>query len=574
MEQLKTIINFLPKDYRFKLYLFYLTTLLGNILDVISIGLFLPTIKFLIEKKSGFEFLDNFFIKLGLDQNGIILTLLVTIILIFIFKNIVVLLINIFQTKFTSSLSIKLSLRLYDQYLSIPLSLFSKINSATFLRNTNAEVFLFVRYVITSILLVLSDITLIVFFVILLSFTVSSKAILVLIFFSIVAYLIYLPNKGKIRNLGINRTKISENILQFLKEGLESLREIKLYSIKDYFINRYKNESEKIIPLTVVIGIISTLPRIIIEVIAVVVFSIIIFFTIKLDKSFTDFIPELTIFLLCIYRITPGVSRILQNFQTMKHYMPSFYIIKNIIKDHESKINEVKKENHEKINFQKISLTNVSFKYEDEVILENINFELKKKSKILISGKSGSGKSTLLDLITGFQKPAMGKIFLNDKEVLKNEFEQIFSNISYVSQSPFFLDSDVISNIAIGQKEKVKESNLTKIVEILKLVQLEEFAENILNKKNVNLGERAKLISGGQKQRLAIARALFFEPEILILDEATNSLDKITEKKVFDNIIKNYQDLTLIVVSHSDERISDKFDEYKIIDKNLVFNEK
>ena len=163
MKQLKVILGFLPLNFRKKFYLFYFTIILTNFLDVVSIGLFLPTIRFLLNNETGITIIDNFFIQSNFGKNEILIFFLLSIILIFLIKNFLVIQISIFQTKFTSQLSLTLSKTLYEQYLSMPLSYYSKINSATFLRNTNSEVFLFVRYVMSSILLIVSDLTLLIF---------------------------------------------------------------------------------------------------------------------------------------------------------------------------------------------------------------------------------------------------------------------------------------------------------------------------------------------------------------------------------------------------------------------------
>ena len=569
MKQLKVILGFLPHKFRIKFYLFYFTTLLTSFLDVVSIGLFLPTIRFLLNDETGIPIIDDFFIQLNLSTNEVLIIFLLSIIVIFLIKNFLIIQINIFQTKFTSQLSLTLSKTLFEQYLSMPLSYYSKINSATFLRNTNSEVFLFVRYVMNSILLIVSDLTLLVFFSGLLMLVMSIQTIIVLLFFLIVALIIYSLNKRKIKDYGNKRAIISENILKFLKEGIESLREIKIYSIKYYFTNRYKEETDKIVPLSIFLNLVNVIPRVAVEVAAVIFFSGLVFFIMQFNNDFTSLIPTLSIFLLCVYKISPGTSRLLQNYQTLKHYMPAFYAVKSVYNEHEKIISLISKKQNLDFTFEKIVLKNITFKYKEETILENINFELIKNSKIVISGKSGSGKSTLLDLLTGFISPNSGKIYINDKEVKDSEFDQFLSKTSYVPQTPFFLDSDLVSNIAIGQKEEVKKENINKIVQLLNIVELQEFSENIKKGTNPNLGERGTLISGGQRQRVAIARALFFNPEILILDEATNSIDEKTEIKILENIINNFKNLTIIMVSHSGNKDNSIFTEYKVFEKEI-----
>ena len=164
--------------------------------------------------------------------------------------------------------------------------------------------------------------------------------------------------------------------------------------------------------------------------------------------------------------------------------------------------------------------------------------------------------------------PHRGRFLLIKKKAKETEKRNLLSKISYVSQAPFLLDSDLASNIALGMG---KNQDLEKIIKILKMVELDNFIENLSSKSLYRLGEGGSLISGGQKQRVAIARALFFEPQILILDEATNSIDYETEIKILKNIIDEYPNLTIIKVSHSTHNYENMFQKYELKQKKLFF---
>ena len=200
-------------------------------------------------------------------------------------------------------------------------------------------------------------------------------------------------------------------------------------------------------------------------------------------------------------------------------------------------------------------------------ILENLNLNILPKSKILINGKSGCGKSTLLDLFCGFINPSAGEIWINNKPASVKDKKNLLSCLSYVSQSPFFVDSNLIANIALGKDNQV---NYEKVNQILKIVELDEFAQKVKNGQNPEIGEGGLLLSGGQRQRIAIARALYFDPKILILDEATNAIDNDTEIKILDNLNNEYKDLTIIKVSHSTFDFKNLFSKYKFENKRLI----
>ena len=213
--------------------------------------------------------------------------------------------------------------------------------------------------------------------------------------FSLVAILIYYFSKDKIKSYGKRRLVLSENILKFLREGFSSIREIKIYDLKNYFVNRYREEGHKTIPLSIFINLIAGLPKVVFEMFALILFILLVFFSIRINQNFDQLLPTLTIFILCIYRITPSVIRILQNFQRIKHYMPSFYNLNSAFKFNKDQIVLDNEMINLDFNFESMELKNIFFNYKkNKTILQNINFKIKKGSKFLIQGKSGCGKST------------------------------------------------------------------------------------------------------------------------------------------------------------------------------------
>ncbi len=568
MNSLRVIYNFLPKKYQLKLYFYYFTTLLTNTLDVIGIGLFFPALNFLINMKTGLLLLDDFIQNLNLSYNETVILMLSTIAIIFLIKSFLLIYINIFQTRFNSELGYDLSRDLFNQYLSMPIRFHSSINSSRLLRNTSDEIFIFVKYISSSILLIFSDLTLLFIFSILLIYLSSIKVISILILFSLLAVLIYYFSKDKIKSYGTKRLVIAENVLRFLKEGFSSIREVKIYNIKDYFVKKYREEGQKTVPLSIFINLIAALPKVIFEIFAVMLFILLVIYSVSIDQDFNQLIPTLSILVLSIYRIAPSVTRILQNFQRLKHYMPSFYILKSAFDNNKKEIKIESENTNLDFKFSNIELKNINFYYKkNEHVLENINFKIEKKSRILIQGKSGCGKSTFLDILCGLLPPENGEIYINNIKANDLDKKKLLSKVSYVSQMPFLLDNDLVANIALGMD---KNYDLKKIFKILKIVELEDFIKDVNDESFSRIGERGSLISGGQKQRIAIARALYFEPQILILDEATNSIDYETEIKIINNIINEYPDLTLIKVSHSKHDYLNLFEKYILKDKNLL----
>ncbi|MDC0975019.1 ATP-binding cassette domain-containing protein, partial [Candidatus Pelagibacter sp.] len=208
------------------------------------------------------------------------------------------------------------------------------------------------------------------------------------------------------------------------------------------------------------------------------------------------------------------------------------------------------KEKNKLIFKNQIKLKNfiLKFKPNNNLILDNIDLEINKNESIFIKGESGSGKTSLINLISGIYTPESGDYFLNGKKIENNNISPL-TNLGYVTQDTFIFDENIKKNIAIGLHNY--EIKLDKINDLIKKVELESFINNLEHGLDTIVGERGARISGGQAQRIGIARALYNDPDILILDEATNSLDKENEFKILKILKKLKDQITIVMISHN-----------------------
>ena len=196
-----------------------------------------------------------------------------------------------------------------------------------------------------------------------------------------------------------------------------------------------------------------------------------------------------------------------------------------------------------------IKLENVSFKYNDKEsnVLENINLEIKKGSCIGIKGTTGSGKSTLLDIILGLLKPTRGNVLVDDIDIRSNIYYWR-SMLAHVPQEIYLLDDTISQNIAFGLDKS--QVDIKRMKKAAKMAYVDEFVNKFPYKYDAFVGEKGITLSGGQIQRIGIARALYLKKKILILDEATSALDRDTEKKVIDSILSNSKQVTIFMIAH------------------------
>ena len=200
-----------------------------------------------------------------------------------------------------------------------------------------------------------------------------------------------------------------------------------------------------------------------------------------------------------------------------------------------------------------IEFKNVSYSYnEDKNIINNLSFKINKNSSIALVGESGSGKSTIIKLIMGLIKYNSGNILIDNNELSKLNLNSFYDNVTYVSQEAPIFDGTLRENLVFDKKISDE-----KIIKVLKLVCLDKFYEKLENGLDTELGEKGIRMSGGERQRVALARLFFDDSKIIILDEATSAMDNITEKSVMENIVKQLDDKTLVVIAHRLETIKD-----------------
>ena len=200
-----------------------------------------------------------------------------------------------------------------------------------------------------------------------------------------------------------------------------------------------------------------------------------------------------------------------------------------------------------------IEFKNVSYSYNDEKnIINDLSFKINKNSSIALVGESGSGKSTIIKLIIGLIKYNKGKVLIDDKELSKLNLNSFYDNVTYVSQEAPIFDGTLRENLVFDKKIPDDE-----ILKVLSLVCLDKFYEKLENSLDTELGEKGVRMSGGERQRVALARLFFDDSKIIILDEATSAMDNITEKLVMENVVKQLDNKTLVVIAHRLETIKD-----------------
>ena len=332
-----------------------------------------------------------------------------------------------------------------------------------------------------------------------------------------------------------------------------AIKDVKILAREKYFTNEFNNETKGAEQLNFFSEVISKIPRLAMEIFAVITILLVALLFISSGKSIETMIPFLGLLGIATIRVIPSFGSITNTLGKMRRSIVSFNLIVKELEDLEIYGKNKKNFNltNEKDLFSKknIEIKNVSYEYPNSKtkILKNISLTIKSGNYIAIIGKTGSGKSTLANIMIGLLEPSEGEICAGTNNI-KNNYLMWQKRIAYIPQDVYLIDDTIKRNVAFGISDK--EIDEAKVKNSIKLAQLSDFIKDLPSGLNTLVGDRGIRISGGQRQRLGIARALYRNSEILVLDEATSALDLETEKKLIKDIESLRSDFTLIAVTH------------------------
>ena len=445
------------------------------------------------------------------------------------------------NTRFSAVLGKKISSRLFDHYLGQSYKFFVKSDTATLSKNVIQLSVSLAESIFIPALQILTR-AIVLLFVSFLLITVSPIAFIgsVLLVGSIYL-LIFRKIKFRLKKYGIERLESNDLLFKSTADCLNSIKDVKFYNIESYFSKNFSSSQEKFLDLTAKNIILSTLPRYIIEIFAFgSIFTLILVLQYQKD-DFSNYLPTIALFVLAAYRLLPSIQQIFAFASSIRFNLPALDLIYTDMSS-DDKQNFILKTSNQNAD---INFKNVNFSYDDsDFKLDNINLEFKPKSYTAIIGKSGVGKTTIVDLLLGLYAPSSGSITISNRLTDSNGKLKI----GYVSQNIAFINDSIKNNILFGISES--EYNESKIMKVIDHAIINDVVEDSTDGIMTLIGEKGSKFSGGQLQRIGVARSLYRNPKVLIFDEATNALDIETEKKLFKSLRKNYPDMTVICITH------------------------
>ena len=571
INDLKKIWYILSYKNKIKSFIFLFLSLVSVVFETASLGMVVPIISTMTESQNNSFLFFSEFINLFTKKWEInsISFLMIFLIAIFIAKNIFLLFFTWWTANFVNKVEINLTKKLFRSYINQPFLFFVNVSTTDIVRNIVVEVGNF-RKTIDNILSIIVETTLLLGILFLLLSVDLTNTLTILLPIIIFVFLYYILSKKVTLDLGEKRLIHSNKHMKYVTESMGAIKEIILYEVKNYFQTKQLNEKINVGNIVRNYTVLNSLPRIFLELLIIIILSIIIIM--NSNEDLKNLIPTLSLFALCAIRLLPSTSKIVTVIQGIKYKSPVVRKIYKLIKNNENYNKEliesdrnVHFNNHDK---NKYVLNNVNFKYlsSNKKIINNLTISFEKGKFYGLIGASGNGKTTFVNLLLGLLKPDNGVIKLDGIDISKNKIDWK-SKVGYVPQNIFLLDESIINNVAFGVEEE--KIDINKVKKSIDAVQLTNFVNNLKNGFETIVGEKGSKISGGQAQRLGIARALYNDPNILILDESTNNLDIEVENKILDDLKKLKNTKTIIFITHRENPLIYCDEIYEVINGNV-----
>lgn len=535
-----------------------LLILIGGLLETVSVSMILPLMSAILDPV---QFVEQVYVKYLMNLLGMtnvdkfILFVVIMIAITFVLKNSFLIFLCYIQAKFINNNRIKVARNLLSQYLHRPYEYYLNVDTATILRTVYGDIdnvfnlllqcMNFTAEIVVSICLAI--------FLLTIDFKMS---LLIVGMLGVASVGIIKWIKPKLNEVGEVSRLEQSNLYKVILQSVSGIKEVKVTNKEGFFVSEYHEYAKRYGKSQIANNVISALPRLLIETVAIMAILIYLGMSIVTGVEMTNLIPLITAFGIAAVRLLPSVNRVNTYLANMSYYKSALDHIYSTIDMEQvrlqAKSDEVYTEQWVKDNItleKEIVVDKIRYRYpqSERYIFDDAYMTIQSGKSVGIVGESGSGKTTIVDVLLGLLEVESGNIYSDGEDVFQN-YASWLAHIGYIPQTVYMLDDSIRNNIAFGV-----ETNLIKderIWEVLEEAQLKEFVESLPDGLDEQIGERGVRISGGQRQRLGIARALYHNPELLIFDEATSALDNDTESAVMEAIESLQGQKTMVIIAH------------------------
>ena len=537
--------------------------LIGGALETLGVSMMLPVVNVLMDPQSVME--NAYVIKIVdilhiQSARQLMVIMLSTLIGLFVLKNAYLLLQTYVQNTFVTRNRNRMISRVMREFLNRPYEEYLGADIPTVFRLTDSDIPNAFQLILVMIQMVTEIVVSALICIVLVIISPGMSLFIVVIFLGM-TLMITKVLKPRLNEIGRRNQSIQSRIAKWRIQSIYGLKDVKVLHREEFFVRNYYESGALGADVARNYAVLNNLPRLLIETVFIAAMLLFIMIYILQGRDISVLIPQLSAFAVAAIRVMPGTNRINTYLSQIAYSQPCLdYLYENLTDAMKKDVNgsvtglehsgQDGKAKQPGMHLQdKIVLDHISFTYPntEKPILTDAHMEVKMGQSVGIMGPSGAGKSTVVDILLGLLHAQQGTITCDGKNIFE-DYASWLSQIGYIPQSIYLIDESIRDNIAFGiDADKIDDK---RIWEVLEEAQLKSFVEELPEGLDTTIGDRGVRISGGQRQRLGIARALYHNPEILVFDEATSALDGDTEKAVMDAVNSFHGKKTMVIIAH------------------------
>ncbi len=559
-----------------------LLILIGGLLETVGVSMLLPVVQAIMDPE---QLMENELVGKVTDalhietSRQLIILMLGALIALYVVKNAYLLFQTYVQNTFVTRNRNRMISRVMREFLNRPYEEYLGADIPTVFRLTDSDIPNAFQLILVMIQMV-TEIVVAGFLCIVLVVVSPVMSLFIFCIFLGMTLMITKVLKPRLNAIGHKNQQIQSRIAKWRIQSIYGLKDVKVLHREEFFVRNYYESGAIGADVARNYAVFNNLPRLLIETIFMASMLLFIMLYMLRGGNITVLIPQLSAFAVAGIRVMPGTNRINTYLSEIAYSQPCLdYLYENLTANMKMDVNGSvtglargagAQAQESRTHLQdKIVLDHITYAYPntEKNIFTDAHMEVKKGQSVGIMGPSGAGKSTVVDILLGLLRVQEGTITCDGANIFDN-YADWLSKIGYIPQSIYLIDESIRDNIAFGiDGDKIDDR---RIWEVLEEAQLKEFVEELPEGLDTTIGDRGVRISGGQRQRLGIARALYHNPEILVFDEATSALDNDTEKAVMDAINNFHGRKTMVIIAHRLNTIAKCDVIYKVDGEKIV----